>query len=101
LYYQSSYELAAFKMLEQMSGVKSYDRCHFTINYEYENETRRYFPDILIEYQTGVREVIEIKPKNRLEERKNLAKQNAAKLFCDDNKFLFSIWTEDKIFARA
>ena len=101
LYYDSTYELQAFKILEQMSIVKLYYRCDIYIKYEYKNNTRRYIPDVIVEYTNGEKDIIEIKPENRINEDINKAKFNAAKLFCDKKGLNFKVWTEKELFIDS
>ena len=98
MFHRSSYELQAFKMLEQMSEVKSYEYEPLLIPYEFENQLYTYIPDILISYNSGVQEIIEIKPKALVEHKKNLAKFSGLQKYCQENNILSSIWTEDNLF---
>jgi len=90
--YQSSFELAAYSLLEQMSKVISYKRPTYVL-YEFEGKVRKYYPDILIKYIDGTSEIVEVKPKGLISLPKNQAKFSAMK---NDN---FSIWTEDTLNA--
>jgi hypothetical protein len=99
LYYHSLYELEAFYKLEKSLDVKSYDRCRFSIPYEW-NGCRRYVPDISILYQDGKQEIVEVKPNFRLVEERTKAKIEAAEKFCESKGMGFSVWTEDHIFGK-
>ena len=62
--YRSAYEVAYFHILEQDDTVESYLVEPFHIPYRWQNKVKRYFPDIIIWYSDGNKEIIEIKPKN-------------------------------------
>lgn len=95
--YESSYELAAYKILEQMSKVLSYDRCPYSIDYEFEGY-RRYLPDILVAYEDGSKEIIEVKPEYELKNEKVQAKKLAGEYFCGRRGMSYTIWTEKELF---
>lgn len=95
--YESSYELVAYLILEQLSKVKSYDRCRFSIDYTFKDNVHRYIPDIDVVYTDNIREIIEIKPEFMLEDEKVIAKHTAGKEYCNKNNLLFSIWTEKEL----
>lgn len=101
LYYGSSYELHTYKILEQLSKIKSYSRCNFTIPYYFKDSIRKYVPDIVITYIDETQEVIEVKSEWALKEEKNIAKFKAAEEYCIKNNLSFSVWTEKQIFAEA
>lgn len=92
--YDSSYELAAFKILEQLLPVKCYSRCTFSVDYIFEEAKRKYLPDILVTYQDMQQEVIEIKPFDRLFDPKINTKHEAAEALCKEKGMKFSVWCE-------
>ncbi|MCK5601985.1 TnsA endonuclease N-terminal domain-containing protein [Candidatus Pacearchaeota archaeon] len=98
IWYDSSYELQAYKLLDQLSIVKSYSRCNFCIEYEIDKKTRRYIPDILVTYNDNTHQVIEIKPERLVEDEVNQAKFASAKTYCAANDLDFVVWTENKLF---
>lgn len=93
IFYGSSYELEAYKILEDSVFVKNYDRCHFSISYYFEGK-RRYIPDILVEYITGIKDIIEVKPFALLCYGKNPNKLEALKNYSEKNRIKCSVWTE-------
>ena len=97
LLYRSSYELIAFTILEGLSVVKFYYTEPFRIPYDKNGQICNYVPDVLIEYIDGRKELIEIKPKIFLNEETNILKFNAAQQYCEENKYDFSVWTEDNL----
>jgi hypothetical protein len=95
LYYRSSYELKAYQMLEQMSLVNIYETEPFRIPYkDMKGVTRNYIPDILIIYEDGMRELVEVKPENLLKDETIQIKTESAKQYCKANNMSFNIWTE-------
>lgn len=97
IYYSSSYELKSYQILEQLSKVKSYDRCHYYLEYKFEDRIKNYIPDLLVVYTDGTKEIIEIKPQNLINNSKNQAKFKAAEDYCKSNNTIFSIWTEQEL----
>jgi hypothetical protein len=98
LYYHSSYELQAFNILEQLSVVKCYDRFRHTIDYEFEGRIRKTIPDILVTYQDGSQEIIEIKSEWRVDTPINIAKFQAISKYALENKMKFSVFSEKHLF---
>jgi len=99
LYYRSRYELMAYKRLEQMQEVSSYEVEPFSIRYiGQEGYERTYTPDILVHYSDGHKEVIEVKPARVLELWDNPAKFKALSEYVDkQDDMSFRIWTEKEI----
>lgn len=96
--YDSSYELQAYKILDNMPKVLYYDRCKFYIKYELESKTRRYIPDIFVTYSNHTKEIIEVKPEYQLEFPECLAKFAAGREYSKQNKYKYSVWSENKLF---
>lgn len=94
IHYDSLLELKFFKLLETMSHVIMYKRCNFFIEYKFDNITRRYNPDLFIEYDCGSNEIIEIKPFYLTTRAQNCAKFEAGIAYAKRNDIAFSIWTE-------
>lgn len=94
LFYRSSYELAAFHILEQMSVVKGYSTECEIIPYEFEDAIRRYVPDLKVEYLDGSVDIIEVKADWAIDLPVNQAKFDAARKYCSDHDFGFVVWTE-------
>ncbi len=97
LYYESSYELRAFELLEADNAVVSYARCPYRIDYEIEGKIRRYIPDILVTYKSGAQVVIEVKPEDFLNWPINQAKFAAGEKYFNNTEVTFSIWTEHQL----
>lgn len=100
IHYESSYELKAYNILEMLDKVRSYDRCNFFIPYVVEGKTKRYIPDIFVDYFNGVKEIIEVKPKDLINKGKNIFKIEALKTYCLENGFKYSIWDESFLFMK-
>jgi len=98
LHYDSSYELTAYNLLEQMSIVEKYERCPYVVPYVFSDGVKhRYIPDILIKYVNGIEEVVEVKPKSRLKEEKNKYKIKSAMKFFQSKGIKFNVWTEEDL----
>lgn len=95
LWYDSSYELRAFKILEKDKGVKRYDRPG-PIPYPYKGIWRNYFPDIHILYTDGTTKLIEVKPETFRRHPKTQSKSKAARKWCSNRRVptSYKIWTE-------
>lgn len=96
--YDSSYELLAYQILEQLKKVKCYSRCKFSIDYKFKDSIHKYIPDIIVTYDDSSQEIIEIKPEKLLYDECNQAKFNAAKNYCNKENLKFSIWTENQLY---
>ena len=97
LHYRSSYELVAYKLLEQISRVKYYEIEPFGIQYEYQKINRWTIPDILITYIDGGKELVEVKPVFKLDIEKEQVKLQAMENYSKENDMKFSIWTEQEL----
>ncbi len=97
LYYRSSYELQAYKILEQLSKVKSYEIEPLRIPYKFKDINRYTIPDLLITYIDDTKELIEVKPEFKLEFEQEKAKLEAMENYALNNNWLFSIWTEKQL----
>ena len=98
IYYRSSYELTAYKILEQLSKVKFYEVEPFAIQYEYDGFKRNTIPDILVVYMDGTKELIEVKSKDMLNDDRTSIKLEAMKNYSKENDWQFSVWTEKELF---
>lgn len=98
VYFRSSYEKLAFTILDQLSVVESYEVEPLLIEYEHPcGRVRGYYPDILVEYRGGRKELVEIKPERFLKDPVNKRKASAARKWCRQNNIKFSVWTEEAL----
>ena len=99
MFHRSSYELQAYKLLEQMDVVEKYIYEPFNIYYTMDDGKEYiYHPDLLVIYKDGSKQLLEIKPKKELDDIVNIKKFDGAKKFCLDKNLSFGIWTEDNLF---
>jgi len=97
--YRSSYELCVFEILEKMMMVVKYEVEPLRIKYRCGfDDVRTYFPDLLITYKDGSKELVEVKANWCVNHYKNQCKAKTAKKYCDKNGLTFNVWTEDEIF---
>lgn len=94
IFFRSGMESEFYKVLEKRKDVVRYSVESLEIEYNYEGRTRRYIPDILVEYTNGKKELWEIKPKNQTKMPKNLAKWQAADSYCRKRNIEFVVLTE-------
>lgn len=87
IYWQSSYELKAAIMLDDMDEVLTYNT---QVGFNYEGRERRI--DFLVTLSNGSVKIIEIKPIRRLEKFKDQIQDN--RLYAKKNSWIFEIWTE-------
>jgi len=97
IFYASSYELRALRQFESDDQVISYSRCPYILKYTYKNKKKRYFPDLLIVYKNGQKEIVEVKPHYLLEDEINILKFAAAEQFAKENNMKFKILTERQL----
>lgn len=58
------------------------------------NKIRKYYPDFQIEYQDGLKVVVEIKPSKKLTQMNILKKIRAAISWCTDHDMTYKVLTE-------
>lgn len=93
--YKSSWELNTYKLLDSDYFVESYIYEPFPIPYSLDEKPRNYYPDLLIIYADGYKEVVEIKPCCFLKYLDVRIKIYAAIDFCLSNGYGFDLWTEE------
>jgi hypothetical protein len=97
LFYQSSYELKAFELLENDNDVVEFKRGGFAIQYlNNAKEKRSYIPDIIVTYKNSLKRILEIKPKKLRND--NILKLEAGLKYCKENGFKYEIWDEEILF---
>ena len=102
IYYQSSYELRFFEILEKNNNIIAYKRPDFTIKYikPTDNRQHRYSADALIYYNDNSRELAEVKANWQIKKDPTTsAKKSAAIAFCLLNNLTYKIYTEDFLFS--
>ena len=96
LHYRSSYELIVYKMFEVISKVVKYEVEVVVIPYKWaDGSVHRYHVDILVWYDDGTKELIEVKPEYKLEDDLVRLKIEAGKNYAEQNDMKFSVWTEN------
>lgn len=93
IYYQSSYELKAFELLEKLDVVKYFNRYKFSTDYlnPKDLQIHQYIPDVEVVYMDGSRQIVEIKAEWQLED--EIVK---AKILAGKEKFgsEYVVWTQ-------
>ena len=102
--YRSAYEYAYFEKLEQDESVIQYIVEPFQIPYiDEKGKKRTYKPDIIVLYENGILDVVEIKPKSMLRNIRVQRKASAAKQFIQRNykdcEINYNFITEEEIFS--
>ena len=94
LFFRSGMELEFYKILEDKKDVTAYRAEPIEIDYYYEGSNHRYIPDILVEFNSGQKQLWEIKPKSQTKMPKNQAKWAAASDYCKKRNWEFIVLTE-------
>lgn len=99
--YDSSYELAYILSLNGNNSVLEFYRepRNLGITYLIGEETHWYFPDFIVTYSDGHKELVEIKPKSLLSDPVVISKSSAAISWCSKNNMTYVVLTEDEIFS--
>jgi hypothetical protein len=117
--YRSLWERQVFKWCDTNPNVKSWSSEEIVIPYRCRTDGKmhRYFVDMLIEFVSGQKYLIEIKPKKQtiqpqpkkiktkkyltevMTYAKNLSKWEAAQSYCEDRGITFEVWHEDTLKA--
>lgn len=95
--HRSGWELAYMKYLDGNQDVVRWEYEKLFIPYVSNIRTgklRKYIPDFYVEYLDGHREIIEIKPKRKLEQATIRKKTSAAQAWCLTEGIVYLILTE-------
>jgi len=98
LHYRSPEELIAYQMLECNIKVVKYEVEVIHIPYFWNGGVHRYVVDLLVYYDDGSRQLIEIKMKYKLKDERTRLKIEAGKRYASDNGMGFQVWMEDKLY---
>jgi len=90
IYYQSSYELRASTILDEMDDVDSYVNQH-----TFSMEGRERITDFIVSWKDGTKTILEIKPERRLDQFKSQIDDNRE--YASKNGWKFEVWTESKL----
>jgi hypothetical protein len=100
-HYRSGYELFAYKLLEQMIMVESYEVEPLAIKYfNGYDHVSWYIPDILVTYKGCEKQLIEVRPTKYLDDIRSRRKFKAARRYCKAKGMTFAIWTEKQVFKH-
>jgi hypothetical protein len=95
--YRSGWELLYFKHLDENPDVVTWSYEPVKIAYVGNVRTgkiRHYLPDILVECKDGTKQLVEIKPKKKLEQDKIIKKLAAGRQWCSEHGAVMVIVTE-------
>lgn len=105
IYYQSSYELRFLEIIEQSDQIKSFKRPDFTIKYikPSDNCLHRYSADFIVDYNNGLRELVEVKANWQIKKDITIrAKAEASIRFCTLSENLtYRICSEEFLFSSS
>ena len=100
IFYRSSYEERAYKILENDDNILSYFSEPFKIPYTFNGSSHNYIPDLLIIDLYGKSTVIEIKPSYMQEDVQVTEKATTAQSFCKSKNMLYEVWNESTLKAK-
>ncbi len=102
MFYRSSWERDMMFHLDSNDDVSSYGyECVRIPYYDIDNHKRNYVPDFLVTYSDGRRVLVEIKPKQFLDNEKTKLKADAAWLYCFANGIdVYEILTGEDLRSR-
>lgn len=92
--YRSSWEKDYYEMLDNDPKVKQFFVECMKIPYFFNKKIRNYIPDILVIYEDGTKEIVEIKPVRMMNDAKNKAKFAAAEWIRKNSSYKFRIINE-------
>jgi hypothetical protein len=95
--YRSGWELKVMVYLDENPDVESWSYEKTVIEYVSNvrsKKIRKYYPDFLVKYKDGRSELIEVKPKRKLEQLTVKKKMTAAMLWCSERGMSYRIMTE-------
>lgn len=95
--FRSGLELKFYEQLEKNPKVRDYRVENINIDYYFDGSRHTYIPDVLVEYTDGKIEMWEIKPKSQTKWPKNLAKWQAASVYCASRNWEFIVVTENAL----
>lgn len=116
--FRSRWELLVFKFCDLDTNVVRWNSEDVIVQYicKTDGKSHRYFVDLYIEFKSGAKALVEIKPmrdalpaktgKGRKESTvimeqltylKNMSKWEAAKKFAEDRNMVFMVWTENTL----
>lgn len=93
IYYGSSWEKHLIELCENSNEVKEVYRCK-VIPYKFNDESKRYLPDLLVELINGNFILFEVKPSSELNLPRVLAKANAGRIWCNERGYEYRFFTE-------
>jgi hypothetical protein len=94
--YRSSWEKKFMMYLDSSPTIEWWSTESIAIPYisPLDNQTHRYYCDFFFLTTAGVKNLVEIKPKNQCNNPVNIAKWESAKRYCDKIGAVFSVVTE-------
>jgi endogenous inhibitor of DNA gyrase (YacG/DUF329 family) len=98
VFYRSTYELKAFQLLDDCEKVVQFSVEPFVIKYQDRlGQTRRYRPDILVEWDNQTKTLIEVKPAWQYDRVEFLEKAMAGMKHSRQNDWEYRVWNENTL----
>jgi hypothetical protein len=97
IHYLSSYELDFLKICDSSKFIQKIE-IPYPIPYVYLGVSHMYYPDFLITLDSGIRVLVEVKPKNLIYNDKVLSKKYSARKWCRKNNIKYITITQDSIY---
>lgn len=99
--YRSTWELRALELLDADPAVSGFQYESFSVPYVWEGHPRRTMPDYKLTLADGRVRVVEVKPKGYMQSPKEIAKREAATLFCAEHGWVYETWTESFLWPES
>lgn len=96
--YLSSYEKDFLSICENSKYIVGLE-IPDPIKYKFNNEVHRYYPDFLLELDSGFKVMVEVKANNLLNDKKVIMKRLYAKKWCKENNIKYITLTEKDIYS--
>jgi len=93
IFYRSSWELVYAELLDNDPTVVTWEYEPFSIVYRHGNKMKNYLPDFLVTYDDGIKELVEVKPKQLETYGVNVAKRDAALTICVAEGWRYAGWS--------
>lgn len=101
VYFESLTERAYIYLLEHDLRVRSYEEQPVVIHYRCEGRARHYTPDFKVEWSDCKPSIVECKPADQLDKEANRRKWTAARLWCKEQDYTFSVVTDELVQQHA
>lgn len=94
-------ERAYIYLLNHDPRVRHYEEQPVVIHYRFKGRARYYAPDFKVEWTDRKSSIVECKPAHQMEQEANRRKWTAARLWCEEQGYTFSVVTDELVKQHA